>query len=184
MFAKNVGHRQPSIILHHPNIPDVYPSDQLIGQVSAQALCGDGHSGWRTSCERSRTTPPAPWEPGTNSLWTGDPDHRYSWCYLGLYCPLLEFWGTLCWHYCLPYLLQLPGDHTEAGSSCNGSRTPSTHKLIRKPALEISSTEYNQVYWMYLTDGGVIFLPYLNGERTPYWDPAAQPDPSRVCAHR
>ncbi len=22
--------------------------------------------------------------------------------------------------------------------------------------------------------GGVIFLPYLNGERTPYWDPAAR----------
>jgi xylulokinase len=81
---------------------------------------------------------------------------------------------TLCWNYCLRDKWITLGITQTAGESLNWFRN-----AFDKADQEASSgdifEQYNQAI-AGVPDGsaGLVFLPYLNGERTPYWDPSAR----------
>jgi xylulokinase len=80
---------------------------------------------------------------------------------------------TLCWHYCLPDRWVTLGIMQTAGESLHWFKN-----AFEGQALADSGDifeRYNQAIAA-VPDGsnGLIFLPYLNGERTPYWDPFAR----------
>lgn len=85
-----------------------------------------------------------------------DPDHR-----------------TLCWNYCLEDRWAVLGITQTAGESLNWFRN--TFDGGVKDGNDDIFQQYNEKV-RNVPDGsdGLIFLPYLNGERTPYWDPAAR----------
>ena len=82
---------------------------------------------------------------------------------------------TLCWNYCLRNKWVTLGITQTAGESLNwfknafDKRNNNDNKVINIFA------EYDQLI-KNIPDGsdGLIFLPYLNGERTPYWDSFAK----------
>jgi len=81
---------------------------------------------------------------------------------------------TLCWNYCLPDRWVTLGLTQTAGESLNWFKNAFDKEEAGSSSGDIFE-EYNQA----ITDvpdgsGGVVFLPYLNGERTPYWDTAAR----------
>ena len=81
---------------------------------------------------------------------------------------------TLCWNYCLPDRWVTLGITQTAGESLNWFKN-----TFDKEESESSSGDIFEEYNQAITDipdgsGGVVFLPYLNGERTPYWDTAAR----------
>jgi xylulokinase len=80
---------------------------------------------------------------------------------------------TLCWHYCLPDRWVTLGVMQTAGESLNWFK----NAFDRDD--RISSGDIFQQYNQAIAgvpdgSGGLVFLPYLNGERTPYWDPHAR----------
>ena len=82
---------------------------------------------------------------------------------------------TLCWHYCLRDKWFSLGITQTAGESLNwfkGAFDRSEPSDQESPDI---FQEYNRTI-QEVPDGseGLIFLPYLNGERTPYWDSAAR----------
>jgi xylulokinase len=82
---------------------------------------------------------------------------------------------TLCWNYCLRDKWVILGIMQTAGESLNW------FKNAFDPT-EASGGTSGDIFEIYnritaeVPDGsnGLIFLPYLNGERTPYWDPEAR----------
>lgn len=82
---------------------------------------------------------------------------------------------TLCWNYCLRDKWVILGIMQTAGESLNW------FKNAFDPT-ETSGDTSGDIFEIYnriageVPDGsnGLIFLPYLNGERTPYWDPEAR----------
>jgi len=82
---------------------------------------------------------------------------------------------TLCWHYCLRERWVTLGILQTAGESLNWFKNAFD-------AVEGAPVHSGDIFERYnqsilnVPDGsdGLIFLPYLNGERTPYWDPAAR----------
>ena len=90
--------------------------------------------------------------------------------------PLLDPAGrTLCWHYCLPKLWITLGITQTAGESLQWFKTTFDPQDDPQAGSGDIFNRYNQVVAQVPDgSGGVIFLPYLNGERTPYWDPAAR----------
>ncbi len=91
--------------------------------------------------------------------------------------PLLDPAGrTLCWHYCLPKHWVTLGITQTAGESLQW------FKNAFDPQDASQSTGSGDIFNRYNQaiaevpdgSGGVIFLPYLNGERTPYWDSSAR----------
>ncbi|MFN2117816.1 MAG: xylulokinase [Candidatus Promineifilaceae bacterium] len=81
---------------------------------------------------------------------------------------------TLCWNYCLPDQWVTLGITQTAGESLNWFKNAfdKTEPGVRSGDV---FEQYNQaIAGVPDGSGGVIFLPYLNGERTPYWDPAAR----------
>jgi xylulokinase len=90
--------------------------------------------------------------------------------------PLLDPAGrTLCWHYCLPKHWITLGITQTAGESLQWFKTAFDPQDDPQTGSGDIFNRYNQAVAQ-ISDGsgGVIFLPYLNGERTPYWDPAAR----------
>jgi xylulokinase len=88
--------------------------------------------------------------------------------------PLVDsFQRTLCWNYCLRNKWITLGILQTAGESLNWFRNAFDNKEseIDKDIF----SQYNQSI-QDIPDGsdGLIFLPYLNGERTPYWDAYAR----------
>jgi xylulokinase len=82
---------------------------------------------------------------------------------------------TLCWNYCLRDKWVILGVIQTAGESLNGFR----HAFDTAQAPAEDSTDIFDVYNRIAStvadgSGGLIFLPYLNGERTPHWDPNAR----------
>jgi xylulokinase len=81
----------------------------------------------------------------------------------------------LCWNYCLRDKWVILGIMQTAGESLNWFKKafdPSQNaKEVSSDVFEV----YNRIVSA-VPDGsdGLIFLPYLNGERTPYWDPDAR----------
>lgn len=80
---------------------------------------------------------------------------------------------TMNWHYCLRDKWVTLGVMQTAGESLNWFK----NAFDQDEALSSGDIfeQYNQVI-KNVPDGsaGLIFLPYLNGERTPYWDSAAR----------
>ena len=91
--------------------------------------------------------------------------------------PLLDPLGQklLRWHYCLP------GHWITLGITQTAAHPLQWFKNAFDPQTDAASgsgdifNQYNQAASQAADgSGGVIFLPYLNGERTPYWDLAAR----------
>jgi len=90
--------------------------------------------------------------------------------------PLLDPAGrTLCWHYCLPKHWITLGITQTAGESLQWFRNAFDPQDDPQAGSGDIFNRYNQTIAQVPDgSGGVIFLPYLNGERTPYWDPSAR----------
>lgn len=82
---------------------------------------------------------------------------------------------TLCWHYCLRDRWVTLGIMQTAGESLHWFKNAFDQADKPFAASEDIFNCYNEAI-ANVPDGcrGLIFLPYLNGERTPYWDPAAR----------
>lgn len=80
---------------------------------------------------------------------------------------------TLCWHYALPKRWVTLGIMQTAGESLHWFKN-SFESEAQADSGDIFE-RYNQAIAS-VPDGsdGLVFLPYLNGERTPYWDPFAR----------
>ncbi len=90
--------------------------------------------------------------------------------------PLLDPAGrTLCWHYCLPEHWVTLGITQTAGESLQWFKNAFEPQDAPQSGSGDIFNRYNQAITQ-VPDGsdGVIFLPYLNGERTPYWDSSAR----------
>lgn len=82
---------------------------------------------------------------------------------------------TLCWHYCLDRKWISVAITQTAGESLQWFK----NAFDRNSDQGLPSGDIFQQYNNTIRDvpdgsGGLIFLPYLNGERTPYWDSAAR----------
>lgn len=90
--------------------------------------------------------------------------------------PLLDPAGrTLCWHYCLPDHWVTLGITQTAGESLQWFKNAFDAQDASQSSSGDIFNQYNQAIARVPDgSGGLIFLPYLNGERTPYWDPAAR----------
>ncbi len=81
---------------------------------------------------------------------------------------------TLCWHYCLRDKWITLGIMQTAGESLNWFKNAFDKTEATSHQGDIFE-QYNQaVEEIPDGSGGLIFLPYLNGERTPYWDAYAR----------
>lgn len=81
---------------------------------------------------------------------------------------------TLCWNYSLRDRWATVGITQTAGESLNWFKKAFDKTTDNQRSGDIFE-QYNQdIANVPDGSGGVIFLPYLNGERTPYWDPAAR----------
>lgn len=82
---------------------------------------------------------------------------------------------TLCWNYCMRGKWATLGILQTAGESLNWFKNAFDRKGSAQSEVKDIFSEYNQLINK-VPDGseGLIFLPYLNGERTPYWDPFAR----------
>ncbi len=154
--------------------PEARPSDVIIGSVTADAAALTGLKAGTPvangSSDNSASALGAGMVlPGQVTLIIGtagvitvcsdrplvDPKHR-----------------TLSWHYCLPDRWVTLGIMQTAGESLHWF----------KDAFDRGAAASGDIFDQYNRaietvpdgSGGVIFLPYLNGERTPYWDPYAR----------
>ena len=156
--------------------PEVLPSDEIMGQITQEAseLTGikTGTPVANGSSDNSASALGAGMiRPGQITLIIGtagvitvcsakplaDPEHR-----------------TLCWHYCLRDRWVTLGVIQTAGESLNWFKRAFEKGEGDSPSGDIFE-QYNQAIEK-IPDGsgGLVFLPYLNGERTPYWDPFAR----------
>lgn len=157
--------------------PEVYPSDHIIGQVHTQAASQTGIPAGvpvaNGSSDNSASALGAGMTRsgqvtliiGTAGVISVCSDH-----------PLLDVsGGTLCWHYCLRNHWVTLGITQTAGESLQWFKNAFDANLDTHTSSGDIFNQYNQaVSQVPDGSGGLIFLPYLNGERTPYWDPAAR----------
>jgi xylulokinase len=157
--------------------PEVLPSDEIIGRVTREAsdLTGIkmGTPVTNGSSDNSASALGAGMiNPGQVTLIIGtagvitvcsekplaDPENR-----------------TLCWHYCLRDKWVTLGVIQTAGESLNWFKNAFDQDETDSSGSGDIFEQYNQaVEKVPDGSGGLIFLPYLNGERTPYWDPFAR----------
>jgi xylulokinase len=81
---------------------------------------------------------------------------------------------TLCWHYCLRDKWVTLGITQTAGESLNWFKKAFDKGQDGGGSGDIFEQYNHAVETVPDGSGGLIFLPYLNGERTPYWDPFAR----------
>lgn len=157
--------------------PEVQPSDTLIGTISPEAGMAtglksgipvvNGSSDNSASALGSGMT-----NPGQVTLIIGtagvitvcsdrplvDPQKR-----------------TLCWHYCLRDRWATLGIMQTAGESLEWFKNTFDCQSGTQASSGDIFNQYNEsAKNVPEGSGGLIFLPYLNGERTPYWDPDAR----------
>jgi xylulokinase len=156
--------------------PEVLPSDEIIGRVSGDAseLTGikAGTPVANGSSDNSASALGAGMiNPGQVTLIIGtagvitvcsdrplvDPENR-----------------TLCWHYCLRDKWVTLGITQTAGESLNWFKKAFDKGQDGGGSGDIFEQYNHAVETVPDGSGGLIFLPYLNGERTPYWDPFAR----------
>jgi xylulokinase len=161
----------------HPSLfPEVLPSDEIIGGVTREAAEATGVKAGTPvtngSSDNSASALGAGMiHPGQVTLIIGtagvisvcsgrplvDPQNR-----------------TLCWSYCLRDKWITLGITQTAGESLNWFKH-AFDRTEQKAASGDIFEQYNQdIAGIPDGSGGLLFLPYLNGERTPYWDPVAR----------
>lgn len=90
--------------------------------------------------------------------------------------PLEDTHGrTLCWHFCLPHHWVTLGIMQTAGESLEWFKNAFDKAEDEKETSNDIFERYNKAIQA-IPEGcdGLTFLPYLNGERTPYWDTNAR----------
>jgi xylulokinase len=159
-------------------LPEVLPSDEIIGHVTRKAseLTGikmgtpvaNGSADCSASALGAGMTKPGQVTLiiGTAGVITVCSDR-----------PLVDpHKRTLCWHYCLRDRWVTLGVIQTAGESLHW------FKNAFEEEKDENGGDSGDVFEQYnhavekVPDGsdGLVFLPYLNGERTPYWDPFAR----------
>ncbi len=156
--------------------PEARPSDDIIGTVSAEAArltgipAGTPVNNGSADCSTAAL--------GAGMINSGQVTLIIGTAGVVAVCsdtPLIDAQNkTLCWKYCARDKWVTLGITQTAGESLNWFR----HAFDPTPGETVSEdvfTQYNQRI-QDIPDGsdGLIFLPYLNGERTPYWDPSAR----------
>jgi xylulokinase len=157
--------------------PQALPSDEIIGTVSAEAgrLTGlragipvvNGSSDNSASALGAGMVSPGQVTLiiGTAGVITVCSDHP-------LVDPLNR---TLCWHYCLRQRWATLGIMQTAGESLEWFKNAFDRQQDADSSSRDIFNRYNEAAAQVQEgSGGLIFLPYLNGERTPYWDPNAR----------
>lgn len=155
-------------------LPEARPSDEIIGAISAEAArltgipAGTPVNNGSADCSTAAL--------GAGMVTSGQVTLIIGTAGVVAVCsdkPLLDPLNkTLCWKYCLRDQWVTLGITQTAGESLHWFKNafdPTT------AATTDIFTQYNQII-REIPDGsgGLIFLPYLNGERTPYWDAAAR----------
>jgi xylulokinase len=158
-------------------LPEAKPSDEIIGTVSAHAARETGLKEGTPVANGSADCSTAALgagmvRPGQVTLVIGTAgvvavcaDH-----------PLPDQKDrTICWNYCLRDKWVMMGITQTAGESLNWFRTAFDQNGSTGQSSKDVFEQYNTAI-RDIPDGsdGLIFLPYLNGERTPYWDSNAR----------
>ena len=156
--------------------PDVQPSDEIIGFVTpeASALTGikAGTPVSNGSTDNSASALGAGMIiPGQVTLIIGTAGVISVCSDRPLPDPLDR---TLCWNYCLRDRWITLGITQTAGESLNWFKNAFDSAQKGTGSEDVFETYNQAIAKIPDGSGGVIFLPYLNGERTPYWDPAAR----------
>jgi len=154
--------------------PDVLPADEIIGHVSREAARVTGiRAGAPVANGSSDNTASAL---GAGMVRAGQVTLIIGTAGVISVCsdrPLADpQQRTLCWDYCLRDKWVTLGITQTAGESLNWF----------KKAFDAGAPDAGDIFERYnqaiaqTPDGadGLLFLPYLNGERTPYWDPYAR----------
>jgi xylulokinase len=81
-----------------------------------------------------------------------------------------QYGGTSCWNYCLPGQWVNLGVMQTAGESLNWFR----RAFDREAGPDIFDDYNRKIETIEDGSAGLVFLPYLMGERTPYWDSKAR----------
>lgn len=158
-------------------LPDVMPSDEIIGTVSQEASRSTGIKAGTPVANGSADLSAA-------SLGAGMVDSGQVTLIIGTagviaVCsdqPLPDSQDSvLCWHYCLRDKWISLGITQTAGESLNWFKNAFDQGAEAGQSSGDIFEQYNSAI-RDIPDGadGLIFLPYLNGERTPYWDSAAR----------
>ncbi len=159
-------------------LPEALPSDEIIGKVSQEAAeltgikMGTPVANGSADCSASAL--------GAGMIKPGQATLIIGTAGVVTVCsgkPLVDpQYRTLCWHYCLRDKWVTLGVIQTAGESLHW------FKNAFEEQKEEDGNDSGDIFERYNQaiekvpegSGGVIFLPYLNGERTPYWDPYAR----------
>lgn len=163
--------------------PEVLPSDEIMGKVSEEAAQITGIKAGTPVNNGSTDCSAAPL--GAGMVKSGQVTLIIGTAGVISVCsdkPLVdEQNSTLCWNYCLRDKWATLGITQTAGESLHwfknafdSDRDSRSLEDSRNLSGDIFN-EYNQeIQDIPDGSGGLIFLPYLNGERTPYWDSSAR----------
>lgn len=155
--------------------PEVLPSDEIVGRITPQAAQATGLKAGTPVVNGSSDNSAAAL--GAGMIEAGQVTLIIGTAGVITVCsdqPLVDRGQrTLCWHYCLRNKWVTLGVMQTAGESLNWFKNAFDQEA-KLPSGDIFE-QYNQAI-VDIPDGsdGLIFLPYLNGERTPYWDSAAR----------
>jgi xylulokinase len=156
--------------------PEALPSDEIIGQISPEAARLTGLRPGTPVVNGSSDNSAAAL--GAGMVKAGQVTLIIGTAGVITVCsdrPLVDPQNrTLCWHYCLRDKWVTLGVMQTAGESLNWFK-----EAFDKDETGLSPGDIFEQYNQAIADlpagsGGLIFLPYLNGERTPYWDASAR----------
>jgi xylulokinase len=158
-------------------LPDVIPSDEIIGQISQEAAVLTGIPQGTPVVNGSADHTAA--SLGAGMVQSGQVTAIIGTAGVISVCsdrPLPDAQSrTLCWNYCLRDKWVILGITQTAGESLNWFKNAFDQRQHSEEDSRDIFEIYNRI-GASAPDGseGLIFLPYLNGERTPYWDPDAR----------
>ncbi len=158
-------------------LPEAQPSDEIIGTVTQEAAKATGLRAGTPVANGSADCSTAAL--GAGMVQSGEVTLIIGTAGVVAVCadtPLPDAQDrTICWNYCLRDKWVMMGITQTAGESLNWFRTAFDQDNSAEAGSEDVFEQYNNA----ISDvpdgsGGLIFLPYLNGERTPYWDAKAR----------
>ncbi len=158
-------------------LPDAAPSDEIIGKVTEEAARATGLKAGTPVANGSADCSTAAL--GAGMVQSGQATLIIGTAGVVAVCadqPLPDPRDrTICWNYCLRDKWVMMGITQTAGESLNWFRTAFDQSDGEDQSSRDVFEQYNNAI-RDIPDGseGLIFLPYLNGERTPYWDSDAR----------
>lgn len=158
-------------------LPEALPSDEIIGGVTREASELTGIKAGTPVANGSSDNSAAAL--GTGMIQPGQVTLIIGTAGVISVCsdrPLVDPQNrTLCWNYCLRDKWITLGITQTAGESLHWFRNAFDKTRLNGHVSTDVFEEYNQAI-AGIPDGsdGLVFLPYLIGERTPYWDPLAR----------